>query len=292
MLRFDLFFRRVPLLRVHGRSVAIFDGSVACSRRYPTGFFSSFLFESIVKGFGAAVVFFVVCAIGGCAGGFAGSKTGATSPGRPQTITQPASTTVVEGRTATFSVTAIGTGPMTYQWYKNGVAIAGATSSTYTTPATVAGDSGTEYTVSVSSPDGSVTSSAAMLTVQTPPVIVTPPASQTVALGQPATFSVTASGTGPLTYQWYKNGTAISGATSSTYTTAASAVGDNGATYTVVVTGPAGSATSNAATLTVLFPVDVAKSLVASNATPPYNSAVMLIPTFSGGTAVVGSMGP
>ncbi len=69
--------------------------------------------------------------------------------------------------------------------------------------------------------------------------------------GQTATFSVTATGTAPLSYQWQKNGTAISGATSSSYTTPAETTSDNGALFTVVVTNSVGSVTSNAATLTV-----------------------------------------
>ena len=68
----------------------------------------------------------------GCAGGFQGFKPVAA------TITQPASVTVGLGQTATFSVTASGSGTLTYQWYKNGAAIIGATSSSYTTPPTVA----------------------------------------------------------------------------------------------------------------------------------------------------------
>jgi Bacterial lectin len=117
------------------------------------------------------------------------------------------------------------------------------------------------------------------------------PANQTVMAGLTATFTVTGGGSGPLTYQWYKNGVAVSGATSSTYTTPATAAGDNGAVFTVVVSNPVGSLTSGPATLTVQSQVPLAKSIVPSTATPPYNSAVMLVPTFSGGTAVIGSMG-
>jgi len=120
---------------------------------------------------------------------------------------------------------------------------------------------------------------------------VTQPANQTVTVGQTATFSVTASGTGPLTYQWYKNGVAISGATSSTYTTAPTVAGDNGAVFTVTVSNATGSATSGPATLTVQIPAPLAKSIVPSTATPPYNAPVTLVPTFSGGTAVIGSTG-
>ncbi len=83
------------------------------------------------------------------------------------------------------------------------------------------------------------------------PQISVPPASRTVTAGQTATFSVTATGTGPLSYQWQKNGSSIGGATSPSYTTPATTTADNGSTFRVVVSNSAGSATSNAATLTV-----------------------------------------
>ncbi len=83
------------------------------------------------------------------------------------------------------------------------------------------------------------------------PVILTHPASQAVALGQTATFSAAATGASPLTYQWQKNGTAISGAAAASYTTPPATTGDSGAKFRVVVTNSVGSATSNEATLTV-----------------------------------------
>jgi hypothetical protein len=81
--------------------------------------------------------------------------------------------------------------------------------------------------------------------------ISTQPTSQTVAVGQTATFSVVAAGAAPLTYQWQRNGTAISGATASSYTTPATTAADNGAQFAAVVSNAMGSATSTAATLTV-----------------------------------------
>jgi hypothetical protein len=120
---------------------------------------------------------------------------------------------------------------------------------------------------------------------------VTGPASITVPLGQTATFSASATGTGTLTYQWFKNGVAINGATSSSYTTPPTVAGDTGSLFTVTVTDSAGSVTSLPATLTVQLPSLLAGSLVPSSATPPYNSSVFLVPTFSGGTAVIGSTG-
>lgn len=84
------------------------------------------------------------------------------------------------------------------------------------------------------------------------PQITAQPVSQSVNAGQTASFSVTATGTAPLRYQWSKGGTALSGATDSTYTTAATTSGDNGASFTVAVSNSAGSATSQPAKLTVV----------------------------------------
>jgi invasion protein IalB len=172
----------------------------------------------------------------------------------PSITTQPASQTVTSGQTATFAVVATGTAPLSYQWKKNGTAIAGATSSSYTTPPTTSSDNGSQLTVVISNTAGSVTSNAATLTVSSvtvAPTITTQPASQTVTVGQTATFTVVATGTAPLSYQWKKNGTAIAGATSSSYTTPPTTSSDNGAQFTVVVSNTTGSVTGNAATLTV-----------------------------------------
>jgi hypothetical protein len=91
----------------------------------------------------------------------------ATAPqiAAPQIMMQPADQTVSIGESATFSVTATGSAPLQYQWQKGGTAIAGATGSNYTTAATSSGDNGSSFTVVVSNADGSMTSSAAMLTV-------------------------------------------------------------------------------------------------------------------------------
>src|SRR5439155_1575908 len=112
--------------------------------------------------------------------------------------------------------------PLNYQWQKTGVAISGATTATYTTPPTTTADSGVQFTVVVTNAAGSVTSNPATLTVNpapVPPTITTQPASQTVTAGQTATFSVAATGTATLNYQWRKNGVAINAATTATYTT-------------------------------------------------------------------------
>ena len=155
------------------------------------------------------------------------------------------------GETARFKVTATGTPPLQYQWRKNGADIPGATKFSYTTPATVATDNGSLFSVVVSNGAGSVTSNNATLTVRTPPTITTQPADRTVRVGQRARFSVVASGTPPLRYQWMKNGVNISGATSASYTTPPTTAGDNGALFAVTVRNLAGSVTSNNAILTV-----------------------------------------
>src|SRR5881394_3906353 len=85
----------------------------------------------------------------------------------------------------------------------------------------------------------------------TDPTITVQPANQTVTLGQTATFAVTAAGTTPLSYQWRKNGAAITGATAASYTTPATTSTDNGSRFQVVVSNSVGSVTSDAASLTV-----------------------------------------
>jgi hypothetical protein len=246
--------------------------------------------HSILSGLGAIVLSLSFLSIvSGCAGGWEGSKPAALTN---TTITQPQSQTVTVGQTASFAVTATGTGTFTYQWYKDGVAIRGAASSTYATPPTAMSDSGAVFTVTVTNSTGTVTSSGAILTVKAiPPTITTQPASQAVIAGLSATFIVVASGTDPLTYQWYKNGVAISGATSSTYTTPPTLTGDSGAVFTVTASNSAGSVTSIPARLTVSSATPIAASLVPSSTTPPYKGSVTLAPTFSNGTAVIGSAG-
>ena len=107
------------------------------------------------------------------------------------------------------------------------------------------------------------------------PSITTQPMSETVAVGQTATFSVAASGTGPLSYQWQRNGANINGATGATYATPLTTSADNGASFTVVVSNSAGSVTSNSATLTVT-----------SDTTPPTVS----ITSPTSGTTVSGTV--
>jgi hypothetical protein len=171
----------------------------------------------------------------------------------PAITTQPANQTVPTGQTATFTVAATGTAPLSYRWQKNGAAVAGATSASYTTPATTNGDNGSQFNVVVSNSAQAVTSSNAVLTVTAglAPTITTQPASATVTAGQAATFTVVASGTAPLSYLWSKNGAAISGATLASYTTPATAALDNASQFQVTVSNSLGNVTSNPVTLNV-----------------------------------------
>jgi len=194
------------------------------------------------------------------------------APVAPTITTAPASQTVTAGQTASFAVVAAGTAPLSYQWQKNGANITGATTTSYTTPATATTDSGSAFDVVVTNTAGMVTSSAATLTVNPAPVaptITTAPANQTVTAGQTGTFTVVAAGTAPLSYQWQKNGANITGATTTSYTTPATATTDNGSTFDVVVTNTAGTVTSAAATLTV-NPAPVAPTIT----TAPANQTV------------------
>jgi hypothetical protein len=224
----------------------------------------------------------------------AGSVTSSTATltvnAAPAITLQPMSQTVVSPAMATFSVTATGTAPLSYQWFANGAPIVGATSSSYTTAATTSNNNGTLYTVMVTNTVGSVTSTAATLTVNTVPTILAQPVSQTVTAPATATFSVVASGSGTLMYQWFLNGAAISGATSSTFTTPATTATGSVASYTVKVSNATGMVTSTAATLTV-DSTPQANGLSCSPASPAAGATITLVPNFSGGTAVIGSAG-
>ncbi|MBC7169885.1 immunoglobulin domain-containing protein [Candidatus Bipolaricaulota bacterium] len=170
--------------------------------------------------------------------------------GTPPTITTPPQgETICAGGAVTFSVAASGTAPLTYQWAKDGTAIPGATSSSYTINPVSASDAGT-YTVTVRNAAGSATSSAATLTVNVPPTLSAHPPTQTACAGSSVLMSATADGTPPLSYQWRKDGAALAGATTAVLSLPAVTRADAGA-YTVVVTNACGSVTSEPALLTV-----------------------------------------
>ena len=188
----------------------------------------------------------------GSCGGAGNSGTTPPPVTAPTITSQPASQAVTAGQSATFSVTASGTLPFTYQWFMNGAAV-GTNSSTFTISQTTLTQNRAQINVKISNTAGSATSNTVTLTVNAAPVapsITQQPISHTVTVGQPVTFSVTAAGTSPLTYQWFLNGTAA-GTNSSTFTISQTTSAQDQAQIRVTVSNTAGSAMSNTVILTV-----------------------------------------
>ncbi|MDB6059351.1 MAG: hypothetical protein JWO95_3195 [Verrucomicrobiales bacterium] len=175
----------------------------------------------------------------------ASAETGAAVPA---ITSQPQSTTANFGANATITVSASSSSALRYQWQKNGTSIANATSSSLTLTGVTSSDAAS-YHVIVMNDFDFVTSTDATLTV-IDPIITQQPQTQTVSLGSSPVFSLTANGTAPLTYQWRFNGTAISGATTSTYTRNSVTASDAGS-YSVIVSNSVGLITSANASLTV-----------------------------------------
>lgn len=170
----------------------------------------------------------------------------------PSILSGPSSLEVDPGQTAMFTVAATGSPPLAYQWQRNGVNLPGATGAALTLTNVNASSAGS-YTVAVSNSVGVTVSTPASLMVRTPsagPTLVTQPTSAAVAPGASVTFSVVATGTAPLAYQWRKDGQALSGQTGATLHLSNVSAGSAGS-YTVVVSNSAGSVTSAAATLVV-----------------------------------------
>ena len=138
----------------------------------------------------------------------------ATSDIAPVISNQPVTQTKIETGKVTFSVSVTGPGPYTYQWRKNGIVIAGATTSTFKLVDLALSDAG-NYGVVITNYVGSTTSATATLTVNAIPVVTSlSPTRQVIAAGQSVNLSVTATGTGSLSYQWTHDGLPIAGATS------------------------------------------------------------------------------
>ena len=180
----------------------------------------------------------------------AGSAGKCASPFPPAIVSQPASQTVGVGTNVWFGVTASGSPPLAYQWNFNSSPISGATNSSYVIQNAQLGDAGT-YSVMVTNPFGSVSSSNSVLAVIAyPPVITTQPTNLAVLAGSNATFSVRASGSFPLSYQWHFNGSPLSNATSSALSLLAVTTNEAGL-YSVSVSNQFGALLSSNALLTV-----------------------------------------
>jgi hypothetical protein len=180
----------------------------------------------------------------------------APPPGsQPSIATPPASLVVTQGQAAQFFVTANGSAPFSYQWRLNGLNLGGKTSTNLLITSATTNDAG-NYTVIVTNVFGSITSAPAKLSVITLPVITTQPTSQSNYVGTTFFFSVAASSAAPLTYQWRKDGTALSnsshivGSQSNSCRINFAQTNDSG-NYTVVLANASGSVTSQVAVLTV-----------------------------------------
>lgn len=181
----------------------------------------------------------------------------------PLVTSNPSDSTVLVGQTATFTASASGDPTPTVQWQLSTdggstfANISGATSTSYTTGTLSSADDGKKFRAVFTNVAGTSTTSAATLTVQQAPVIASHPSSTTSPSGVSVTFSASASGYPSPTVQWQLSTNSgstwsnIGSATSTSYTTPTLATTDDGNQYRAVFTNAAGSATTNAATLTI-----------------------------------------
>lgn len=173
--------------------------------------------------------------------------------GYPSVSVSPSSLVLLAGSNAVLTANAAGLPPLSYQWQDNEGLIGGATNSTYSMTNAQNSD---VYSVIVSNPFGVVTSAVATVTVVSPPGLTAQPVDEIVAAGAPVTLSVSASGTGPLGYQWWNNEGPIAGATNAqlAFNPAETNDWDN---YFVVLTNAYGAVTSSVAALVVYGPVTI-----------------------------------
>ncbi|MDR3457281.1 MAG: immunoglobulin domain-containing protein [Verrucomicrobiae bacterium] len=202
--------------------------------------------------------------VGNSAGNVTSTDAALTVLAPPGIISQPVNQVSALGNSVSLSVVAGGTGPLSYQWFKGGIALpdggnfSGALSNVLTM-ATLTTNEVDVYFVVISNFLGSVTSSNASIAVNVAPMITVQPASQIAARSNAVAFSVTATGTGPLAYQWRKNGTNISGATAATLTLINVTTNQNG-NYSVRVTNVFGSTLSSNASLAIFAPPQIIAS--------------------------------
>jgi alpha-tubulin suppressor-like RCC1 family protein len=179
--------------------------------------------------------------------------------GSPVITVQPVCQYDASTETATFCVMAAGSPPLSYQWLENGANIIDATNSILVLTNLSITDAAI-YSVIVSNSIGSVESADAVLPpVWRRPLFLVQPQDQSILCGDATTFQVNVSGTGPLSYQWFYEDAAISGATNSTLSLD-HVTSDQTGGYSLVVSNAFGSATSRVASLTVIAEVPLITS--------------------------------
>ncbi len=229
-----------PTLRWHRNGVAI-EGATS----------ASYTFTPTMANDGDAIT-----CVGTNSGGTATTNAAIIDVFPAVSITQqPANVLITEGQTAIFSVVALSTFSVAYQWRRDGVAISGATSDTLVLPSVLLSRNGEQYTCSVTALGTTLLSDAALLYVTSqfvPLSILTQPASIQALEGSPVAFAISVAGSQPVTYQWRRNGVDIVGAVGSSYSISAADMSDNGALYTVAITNPMGTIVSAPATLSVI----------------------------------------
>lgn len=172
----------------------------------------------------------------------------------PIVLSEPQGVVVDYGEPVHFRVQASGNPAPAFQWRRNGEDIPGAVGASYFPDVSVSANEGAQYAVRIHNAVGETVAGPMRFAIRKEaPAITSPVQSTTVRVGEQAFFQVAASGLPAPTFQWYRNGEAIPGATSASYTTPPATAADNGATYTVVATNGIGSAVSDTVFLSVRY---------------------------------------
>ncbi|MCC7015416.1 MAG: immunoglobulin domain-containing protein [Planctomycetes bacterium] len=195
------------------------------------------------------------CVVTNTCGSSTSSPATYTARVAPTITLQPQDTAVCAGVNGVLDVGASGTGPLSYQWFHNGVGLGWFTNSSHTLFNPSSASTGT-YFCRVTNVCGTVDSNTIVVTLDAVPAIQTHPLGATVCEASPVAFDVGASGSPNLSYQWRFNGSPIGGATGASYAIAAVQAGQAG-TYDCVVSSTCTSVISNAAALVVNTPPQV-----------------------------------
>ena len=264
-----------------------FNGMMLTDNSHCTGTTSTNLQISNAQTNDTGNYFVIVTNIGGAATSAVATVTVLVPPA---IAVQPASQTLPQGSNALFAAGVFGGAPLNYQWFFNGAPLAdgGQFSGTATSNLTISNLQFTNngsYTLLVTNPVGSAISTAAVLTVLSPPAMTLQPTGLNVLLGSNANFSAVAAGTAPLSYQWYFNGTSLTdgGRVSGSMTTnlnLATVQTNDAGQYQLIVTNNYGAATSLVAVLSIQLPVLITNQ--------PANQVVM---AGSNATFTVGATG-